>query len=352
MVFAWISRALASMLMALALLLPGYTLAATDQTANPTGSLSLVTSPLPLSLVAKPGTTVSTDLRIQNIGPTTEHLKVTVMKFGAEGENGTPSLLHPGPSDDFIKWASFSQTQFNAEPNTWKTIKMTVTLPKSAAFGYYYAVVFSRANEATVENKANLKGAIATLVLLEAKVPQAKRSVQVLEFTSAHNLYEFLPATFNVRVKNTGNVHVAPLGNIFIKRGKKTISILNVNMNGGSILPGTNRAFSAKWNDAYPKYIPKEEDGKAVLNKKNQPEHKLDLGNFDVTKVRIGRYTAHMVLAYNDGTRDIPIEGTVTFWVIPWRAIILAIVMVALLEYLKIVRKTGTLILKVLRIKK
>ncbi|QQR78613.1 MAG: hypothetical protein IPJ68_06110 [Candidatus Moraniibacteriota bacterium] len=28
-----------------------------------------------------------------------------------------------------------------------------------------------------------------------------------------------------------------------------------------------------------------------------------------------------MLLVYDDGTRDIPIEGVVSFWVMPWRLI-------------------------------
>ena len=311
------------------ILLPSSALAAPNPSTNPSGSLSLVTSPLPLNLVAKPGTTVSTDLRLQNSGSTTENLKVTLMKFGAEGENGTPALLHPTPSDDFLKWAQFSETQFKAEPGVWKTVKMTITLPKNAAFGYYYAVVFSRANEGVTAGKSNLKGAIATLVLLEAQVPGAKRSVQVLDYTTPHNLYEFLPADFAIRVRNNGNVHVAPVGNIFIKKGKKTVALLSVNQHGGSILPGSNRAFSAQWTDGYPKYVLKQEDGKTVLDKKANPVRRLDLSNFNVSKIRFGHYAAHMVLAYNDGKRDVPIEGEVSFWVIPWRAIILVIVVVA-----------------------
>ena len=31
---------------------------------------------------------------------------------------------------------------------------------------------------------------------------------------------------------------------------------------------------------------------------------------------------------YSDGQHDIPIEGVVSFWVIPWRAILLAIALV------------------------
>ncbi|MGB3073255.1 MAG: hypothetical protein WBB68_03290, partial [Candidatus Moraniibacteriota bacterium] len=37
--------------------------------------------------------------------------------------------------------------------------------------------------------------------------------------------------------------------------------------------------------------------------------------------LRFGKYTAKMLLVYDDGTRDIPIEGVVSFWVMPWRLI-------------------------------
>jgi hypothetical protein len=32
-----------------------------------------------------------------------------------------------------------------------------------------------------------------------------------------------------------------------------------------------------------------------------------------------------MLLVYDDGTRDVPIEGAVSFWVMPWRLILFAI---------------------------
>src|SRR5438067_19640 len=76
------------------------------------GALNLVTSPLPISLVAKPGTMVSTDLKVKNGGSQTEHLKVTLLKFGAYGESGKPRLLDPSSTDQYFQWVTFSQTNF------------------------------------------------------------------------------------------------------------------------------------------------------------------------------------------------------------------------------------------------
>jgi ABC-type glycerol-3-phosphate transport system permease component len=46
----------------------------------------------------------------------------------------------------------------------------------------------------------------------------------------------------------------------------------------------------------------------------------------NTAKLRYGKYTAKMLLVYDDGTRDIPIEGSVSFWVVPWRMILFVIV--------------------------
>ncbi|MDO8241293.1 MAG: hypothetical protein Q7T51_04930, partial [Candidatus Moranbacteria bacterium] len=41
-----------------------------------------------------------------------------------------------------------------------------------------------------------------------------------------------------------------------------------------------------------------------------------------VSKLRWGKYTAKLLLIYDDGKRDVPIEAEVSFWVVPWRIVI------------------------------
>src|SRR5688572_22126868 len=96
------------------------------------GDLHLITSPLPILLTVKPGGTATTDLRIKNGSTRTERLRVDMLKFGASGEEGQPALQDPAPTDEQFKWVSFSQSTFNAEPNEWKTIKMTIKVPRNA----------------------------------------------------------------------------------------------------------------------------------------------------------------------------------------------------------------------------
>jgi hypothetical protein len=290
--------------------------------AQENGQLSLTSSPLPISLKAKPGSSVSTDIRIKNSGPKTEKLKVGLMKFSAEGEDGNPTLKDREDGDDYFDWVTFSESEFTAEPEEWNTIKMTIDLPDTAAFGYYYAVTFLRADpeEAAGDQQQVIRGGSATLVLLEADVPNAKREMSIKSFTVSKRTYEFLPAKFDVKIHNSGNVHGIPTGTIYIKKGSKQVGTVTVNSAHGNILPNSNRIYSAEWGDGFPAYKLKKEYDEAV-SKEGKNVYQLTWNVSEIGKFRFGKYTADIVMVYDDGNRDVPMEATLSFWVIPWRII-------------------------------
>ena len=291
------------------------------QTPTNNEGISLQVSPLPIDLVTKPGTSVSTPLRVRNAGSKTEKLQVSLLKV-TEDNNGLVHLSKPGANDAFTQWVSFSRTVFNAPPGEWQTINMTVDVPSSAAFGYYWAVEYSRADtEQAQAGKAVARGAVATFILLNADAPGAIRQAQVTSFSSDKKTYEFLPATFSVKVKNTGNVHVAPHGNIFISKGGKQVAAIPVNLAGGNVLPSSSRYYSASWDNGFPVYI-------AGPDNKGKAKTSLKWDLSKANRLRYGHYSAHLVMIYDDGTRDVPMEATVSFWVIPWRVILYALLII------------------------
>jgi len=274
--------------------------------------LNLMTSPLPLNVTTKPGVPVTADIRIKNNGAQPEQLKVQLLKFGANGDSGQPKIEDPSPNDIYFNWVHFSEVNFDAEPNVWKTIHMTISPPKEAAFGYYYAVVFTRANpDKPTNGQSAFEGGVASLVLLSVDAPGARREAQVVSLMATRKVYEFLPASFNVKLHNSGNLHVAPTGTMFIKRGNAQVAALDFNNERGNILPGTNRVFSLDWSDGFPSY----QDVK--VGDKTKKALNWDFGK--IQKLRFGRYTAQLVAVYDDGQRDVPVEAVVSFWVIPWR---------------------------------
>lgn len=294
--------------------------AAHAQENSPTNTgINLTVSPVFINLLTDPGKETSSKIKITNNSNITENLSTHLVKFKA-AENGTqPTIEDIDKNDEFAKWVSFSENSFTLAPQETKTVTVKISPPESAALGYYYAVVFQRTSENKAEKTGTLvSGAPAVSILLEVKSPKAKREIQIVDATTDKLFYEYLPTDIQIKVKNTGNIHIIPVGNIFIDWGrKKDIGILTFNEGRGNILPNTERTFITTWGDA----MITRKDGKT---------------QYDITKAdkfRIGRYTANVLVVYDDGQRDIPLEAQVSFWVFPWKivAVIIAIGLLMLL---------------------
>lgn len=302
-------------------------------TSAPAQGFNVLTSPLPIKLTTQPGSTVTTELRLKNQGTAPETIKVGLMKFGAQGDLGRPDLFDLTPKDTYASWVHFDPEQFVAEPNVWDTVKMTINVPQEASLGYYLAVTFSRASQPGQKDATNVKGAAATLVLLEVKTPNEQRNLKLVDFSATHSLYEYLPTTFNVRVRNTGNIYLAPTGNIFITRGSTPVSTIDFNDAGGSVLPNSNRQYTVSWNSGFPLYVDRTLNGKPVLDKKGDPKQDLKWDFTQANKFRFGHYTAKLLLVYNNGKSDVPLEAELGFWVLPWKILIVLAILLLLIGY-------------------
>lgn len=301
--------------------------------AAPNPNFNFTVSPPSVAVETQPGKPITIDIRIQNQSLDTENVKARIMKFTAEGETGLPNLKNFDPTDDFGKWAQLSPATFSAEPNVWKTVKLTISPPKDAAFGYYYAVVFSRegADKQIQKNKSNLLGEFASLVLLDVKAPGAIRKVNVAEFSTKAHVTEFLPEDFNVRLRNVGNTHVGLTGSISISKHGKLVDEIDVNSSKGYIIPKSYRNFTTSWKDGTPVYkAQKDNSGKPIIDKEGTPVQSLSWDNFKVEKLRFGKYDARLVMIYDDGHGNVSTTAHLSFWVIPWR-IIAAFTVVGLL---------------------
>jgi hypothetical protein len=292
---------------------------------------NVTTSPLPVLLSTTPGQSVSTTLRVQNSGTKPATFRVSLKKFKANGDSGKPVLLNRQPGDDYFDWVSFDRTVFEAQPQAWNEVKMTIKVPPDGAFGYYYAVVFSNANPTPAPSNTGsaVNGGTAILTLLDVKAPGEKKQLQVVSFNSDKKLYEYLPATFTATVRNTGNTHVSPAGNVFITRGKTTVATLDLNPSGGNVLPNSERTFITAWKDGFPVFETKRVNGQVVSGKDGKPIQQLSWNFSKANHLRFGHYTAHMLLTYDNGTADVPVEAQVSFWVVPWK--MLPVIMLALI---------------------
>lgn len=288
---------------------------------------SLVITPSPLVATVKPGMPKDLELKIKNSGTSTETLKVEPRKFSVNETTGKITLDDKTPPD-IAQWIGLSQPTFSINPGQWVTEKVHIALPENSGFSYAFALVISRAgSEPNVPTGAAIRGSVADFTLINVDRPGAVRKLDVTSFTVDKGLYEYLPATFTMKFKNTGNTIVQPYGNIFVQRGSNDavpLATLPVNDASGYILPGSTRILNTDWSDGFPVYQSTTmADG---LVKKNMVLDWSKLGSF-----RIGQFTAKLVAAYNDGYRDVPLQKEATFWVLPWKIMLGALAVLLML---------------------
>ncbi|HXH26955.1 MAG TPA: hypothetical protein VNG90_03590 [Candidatus Acidoferrum sp.] len=303
--------------------------------ASVTGA-SLTTSPVAVDLIANPGTSTSTTLQIQNNEAAPVIIDVSLKEFTASGDNGQAQIIDPPAGDASPSWVHFSPSSFTAQPGVWNNVTMTINVPKTAAFGYYYTVLFTpRSAFSPKSNSASFKNVNAVFVLLNVPTKNETKKIAIKSFSVDSLVSQYLPVKFSLTVANVGNIYVVPRGYIYISRTPDgtPIDIIDVNGGLGNVLPGSTRTFHASWDDGFPAYQTKRVSGQIVSDKNGIPEQELTW-NFDqVTKFRFGNYYARLVMVYSDGTRDIELSSVASFWVIPWIFLGIALLIVLLFGF-------------------
>lgn len=291
---------------------------------TPPSGINLTLAPTFLNLVTDPGEEVTSQIKVKNNNNFSEYLKIDIAKFESAEGGERPLISEFTSSDEYKNWISFSDSQFILDPNETKVIDVTIRAPKEASLGYYYAIIVNRTTQQeTVAQGAAVAGAPAILTLLEVRSENAKRELQLVDFKTSKLFYEYLPAEFQITAKNTGNIHIIPSGEIFIDSMRlKEIGTIKTNEGRGNVLPGTERVYTVSWSDSFAVRVPKEDGGLAVRGEKGETKFETKFDFTKANKFRMGKYTAHLLMIYDNGERDIPLEGTVSFWVIPWRIIL------------------------------
>jgi hypothetical protein len=295
---------------------------------TPPTDFNLQVTPSPLVTTVKPGTKTALELKIRNNGSGAENLKIDPRAFTLNNNSSSVNLLDTAPAD-VAGWVSFSAPKFTIAPGEWFTENVSFNVPKDAGFSYSFALVITRqVNPKPLGGTQAINASLAVFTLVNVDRPGAKSSLTVGGFSSSKHMYEYLPAVFSIRFHNTGNTIAQPSGTLFIQHGtgKSNLATLPVNASNGYILPGTERTITANWDDGFPAY-------QTVHNPDGTTSQKLVWNWGNLSRLRIGRYTAHLVAVYNQAGRDVPIEGTVSFWVIPWKILLVLLTVVLLVLF-------------------
>ena len=276
----------------------------------PAPGQALEIDPPVLDIRGNPGETIKQQIRIRDISTSKLLVRNNINDFVAAGEDGTPNiLLDEGETSPYsIKnWIS-PLPELTLKPREVQPLTVTVTIPQNAAPGGYYGVIRFTAEAAELtQSGVSLSASIGTLVLLRVN-GTAKESMGMEEFyaSSAGNrgtLFESAPVQFTARIKNTGNLHEQPRGQITVKdMFGQVVGTPNVNLENRNVLPGSIRKFES-------------------------PLDETVIGN----KLLFGRYTADLVMTYANGQKT---TASLDFWVVPYKLIIIVVVSLILAFFL------------------
>jgi hypothetical protein len=272
-------------------------------------------SPPVIELTADPGQTVTASIRVRNVTKGELIAKGRADDFGAgDDESGQPKLLldETGATRFSLKYWVQGVPDLKLAPQELNTNVIKIAVPKNAEPGGHFGVVRFTAVPPDLEGTGvALSASVGALILLKVNGMIIEKT-SLAEFSTYNTskdangravvkktgFFEHGPVSFLVRVRNEGTVHQKVKGSIEIKNwlGKKVASVA-VNEKGGNVLPDSVRKFE-----------------QALAEKR-----------------LFGRYTAKLTLNYSDSK---VLSGSLSFWVIPWKLILLALIGLVVIGYL------------------
>lgn len=276
----------------------------TTSTTNNSGQALEIAPPV-ITLTGNPGQSIKTQILLRDISGSNLVVTSQTNDFVAAGEDGTPKVILDNNTPDPYSMRSWvvPPASVSLVPRQIQTLPVTINIPANASPGGHYAVIrFTGTAPSLTGTGVSLSASLGALVLLTVS-GNIVNNLSLASFTVSHNgktgsIFQSGPLDFSVRLKNSGNVHELPTGQIAIKDmfGRKLAS-LNVNLPPKNVLPSSIRKFDSSL------------DSSVIGNKR-----------------LFGRYKAELTMTYG---KDQKVTGSLSFWVIPYKLI--AIIVAAII---------------------
>jgi len=274
-------------------------------------AITLIPPHLEIGLI--PGQSLQTSIKLFNESQEVLQLYTETASFHAKGETGQPEFDFDSPTDEGLSsWIEVEKGPIILNPGERYEVPVKIHPPANADPGGHYASVFFTTSPPEAgEGQVRIASKVGTLLLtrVEGDVIE-KGSIAEFGLGKGKMTFNRLPIDFFVRFQNSGNVHLRPSGQIGIKSmfGKEVGSV-EVNASKGATLPKTTRKYDAVWEKAQLK------GAGGSFFQKFFNEYANERSNFG-----FGKYTAKVSI--HAGTNSIDDTATVSFWVVPWRILL------------------------------
>ncbi len=291
--------------------------------------VGLTLTPPSFDITVNPGDTVTETIRLRNQSNDFVRYVPVVERFTVEGSEGVPQL-HQGEEDEpgnISKWFAFSDAEISLTPQQTTSTKFTLSIPKDAAPGSYFASIIYQAKSvgSSATTGAQVVQRVGSLMILTVRGSVTEKA-SVKSFTSRQYSGDWEesptnepgktvlvsrndpfkpgmqnkyinngPIAFDLYVQNEGNVNVRPVGTVAIYNifGKKVAEQI---LDGKNVFPGKDRRMTIIWPEKNP------------------------WGFY---------YTAKFVAVFGAGNQ--PLIAEVGFFAFPWLPVVIGVLVLILL---------------------
>ena len=279
-----------------------------------TSTLSVGVSPTSEKITLNPGDEYPGEIVFWNLSDTATTYKVSVRGFKqAENMPGTAIIFTEEEDSKALysasSWVTLEKDEIELVPNKNIKVKYTIKVPENVTEGEYTAEIFLLSEE---ENE-DTQGTYASTVLGSGAPILIKigdeyiESAELLSFRTDKKIYEYPDVMFSTTIKNLGNTHISPIGEISITNifGQE-VDRVTFNESNQSLLRESSGIYEDEWYN------------KAFLS--------------DEHEIMFGPMTANLVSTYRTISPGFaPLTAEATFWIIPWKLLIGLITAIVLL---------------------
>lgn len=267
----------------------------------------LTLSPPSFEMTLKPGEETAYTIQVTNPTKNLIELYPSAGNFTASGDDGQPkyeigtTAIENTSSFSIANWIAFYAPKVALLPEQVVDFKFRIKVPDNAEPGGHYGIVFlgtKPPEEKDQKSQVALSSMVGSLLLV--RVPGDVREESHIEEFSAPWFFFTPPVNFSIFLRNTGNIHIRPQGEIALTdwRGQ-TIDRMDINPKKGGVLPESRRNFDIAWTP--------------------------DISHF--WKIPVGKFRATLTVTYGQTSKTL--SQQIAFWVIPkWLIITISILLI------------------------
>lgn len=225
--------------------------------------------PLKNDITIDPGKTITKTITVVNNTKDSVTAIPVLEKFVASDSDGYPDQMlkgDPANPQDATNWIKLSEEMVTVPPFSTYDVEYAVTAPENAEPGGHYAAILFEPYDPTPVEGIKIQVRVASLMLINV-TGDTNIASEISDFSlNSSKVFDDQPLTFNVGIKNTGNVHYIPDGRIILKNSKgevirQTGKIINsdgqeqkfdyvpVNYKASHLLPQSSRVFEGIWEN-------------------------------------------------------------------------------------------------------